>query len=212
MCGDQVSPPLRRPCGALLGGLSVALCLLTLSGCTLRHTDRAQVRSESTTPVPSVAVSRTGRVPAQKPEASVVGSPRCTGAQLKISVKALHRPTAVGLVVIEFRNGATTACWLAGYPQVSVIRGPADEKVAIRARSAGYPPDEVVLTNRSPASALLGPADGGGRCNRSRPRPLRLTVTSPDGSRKRLDLPAVPSCGPMIVNPIVPGADGSMVG
>lgn len=212
MCVDEIPRTVRRPCGSLLGGLSLALCVLTLSGCTLRHTDRAQVRTEPVTPAPSVAFSRTGRASAQKPEASVVGSPRCTGAQLKISVKALHSPTAVGWVVIEFRNAATTACWLAGYPQVSVIRGSAAERVVIRAQPAGYPPDEVVLTNRSPASALLGPANGGGHCDRSRSRPLRLTLTSPDASRKRFDLPPVPSCGPMIVNPIVPGADGSMVG
>lgn len=212
MCVDEVAPRLRRTRGALLVGMSLALGMLTLGGCTPRHNDRGDVGSQSINPSSSVTAPRTGRASAREPESSAVSSPRCTASHVTISARALQTRTAVGSLVIEFRSSAATSCWLVGYPRVTAVRGPAHEWVPIRTRSAGYPPDEVVVTRRSPASALIEPADGSGRCHRTGSWPLRLTVTTPDGSRKQYNLPAVPSCGPMIVNPIVPGTDGLMVG
>jgi Protein of unknown function (DUF4232) len=149
---------------------------------------------------------------------SAAGAPRCTFAELSISVGQ----TGAGLghegVAILFKDTGTSECSLFGYPGVAALNSSGQQVAQAQRTPTGYlggletgstTPPVVVLSPGAVASALIEGTDVPVGTATSCTTYPALLVTPPTSTQSERLTVSMPGCSPVEVHPVVSGTTGS---
>jgi hypothetical protein len=206
--------PVDMACSA--GGLTAALELLgSPDRTTAGWTYQSVSASGSSYMIRGLVVVKTAWFAGPKPASA---EPACAASQLVPAIGRYDSSSGHEGVVVLFRNPASTACVVSGYPDVNGLSS-VGEIVAVGVHTPGGPlgglvagqifPPDVVIGAGQAASALVE-GDTGTSC----PASFNLDVFPPGGvttTELHLSLLAkgLETCGGLLVHPLVAGSSGT---
>ena len=135
--------------------------------------------------------------------------PRCRTKQLHLTAGAYGEAAQQFIQTLTFTNESSRRCQLQGWPAVTV-RGRSGRLVVKTRRVVQGPPSArpyecVVLRALGAASFDVYGADWNALANRQCPKTSALVVTPPGASRTLEVRVRLPSCGVLLVAPLVAG-------
>lgn len=203
-------------CGSLL--LACAACGGTGESAATHHPTGSRSHSAPTRPPASAPTSTPASSAPSTPSSLPTGFPRCSSAQLAISLGQRGAGLGHEGAAILFENTGRTECSLSGYPGV-VVLGPHGTQVGQAQRTPrGYlggmetgsaTPPVVDLPPGALASAFVEGTDVPEGTAVSCPTYPALLVTPPTATSSVRLTVSLPGCSAIQVHPIVSGTNGS---
>lgn len=201
---------------ALAGSLALACsaCGGANNPSASKHSHRSHRHGShgaTTTAPPSTAPTTTSTTAAS-------GPPRCTFAQLTISVGQSGAGLGHEGGTILFENKGPSQCSLSGYPGVAALNATGQQVAQAERTPSGYlggmqtgsaTPPLVQLGPGATASAMVEGTDVPEGTASSCPTYPALLVTPPTSTHSEKLTLSMPGCSPLEVHPVVPGTTGT---